>query len=144
LLNLSYHFEMKTILLLSLVLIGACGKSSNKKLYRVELAAVAKFVNEKPLPANPNLSLEKSFVNNSYPITIALYEDGRFYYDLPNLGDGNGTWKHSNGKIQLKAKRTIFNMYIEVSATDEKAESLTIQFSDRFGPNTLKMMNVNL
>lgn len=128
------------------MLVG-CGKGGNAKLYKVDPGALTKFVNQKSLvrgSTKPNLSIDKSFVNNSYPIEIALYSDGRFYYDLPNLGDGKGTWKLNGGVIELKAKRTLFDMYIEVKATDVEAKSLTIQFTDRFGPNTLKMMNNNI
>jgi hypothetical protein len=135
---------MKTILLLGLIVLSACGKGGNAKLYKVENSALTKFVNQKKISKKPNLSLDKSIVNNTYPIEIALYNDGRFYYDLPNLGDGNGTWKLKDGVIELKAKRTLFDMYIEVQATDVQANSLTIQFTDRFGPNTLKMMNNNI
>jgi hypothetical protein len=135
---------MKTTLLVMLLVLVSCGKSSQKKLYRVENSALTKFVNTKSLPADPNLSLDKSIINTKYPIEIALYEDGRFYYDLPNLGDGHGTWKLKDGKIQLKAKRTLFDMYIEVQGTDELTNSLTIQFTDRFGANTLEMSNHNI
>lgn len=135
---------MKYLILVPLLVLVACGKQSSTKLYKVQESAVTKFVNNKSLPADPNLTLDKSIVNNSYPIEIALYSDNRFYYNLPNLGDGNGTWKLQDGVIQLKAKRTLFNMYIEVKATDEGAETLSIQFTDRFGPNTLKMVNVNI
>jgi hypothetical protein len=135
---------MKTILLLALIVLSACGKGGNAKLYKVESGALTKFVNQKKISKKPNLSVDKSFVNNSYPIEIALYSDGRFYYDLPNLGDGNGKWKLKDGVIELRAKRTLFDMLIEVQATDVDANSLTIQFTDRFGPNTLKMMNNNI
>ncbi len=134
---------MKLILLMLLTLVS-CGKQGSAKLYRVDDAKLTKFVNQKIMPPKPNLTLDKLIVNNSYPIEIALYNDGQFYYDLPNLGDGKGTWKNDNGIIELKAKRTLFDMYIEVQATDEAAETLSIQFTDRFGPNTLKMMNVNI
>lgn len=135
---------MKLILLMLLLTIVSCGKQGSAKLYRVDDAAMVKFVNQKSMPTSPNLTLDKSIVNNSYPIEIALYNDGQFYYDLPNLGDGRGTWKNENGKIELKAKRSLFDMYIKVQASDESAQSLSIQFTDRFGPNTLKMMNVNI
>lgn len=127
-----------------LLLLVACGKQGKSKLHKIESAALTKFVNNKSLPKDPNLTLDKSIVNNNYPIEIALYSDNRFYYNLPNLGDGKGTWKYSNGRIELKAKRTLFNMYIEVMGSDEAAQNLSIHFTDRFGPNTLKMINVNI
>jgi len=135
---------IKTILLSALLVLVSCGKGGNAKLYKVEPGALTKFVNQKSMSKKPNLTLDKSIVNTSYPIEIALYNDGRFYYDLPNLGDGKGTWKLNGGVIELKAKRTLFDMYIEVKATDLDAKSLTIQFTDRFGPNTLKMVNNNI
>lgn len=134
---------MKLIVLMLLTIVS-CGKQGSAKLYRVDEASLVKFVNQKSMPTDPNLTLDKSIVNNSYPIEIALYNDGQFFYNLPNLGDGKGTWKSSNGKIELKAKRSLFDMYINVQASDEAAQTLSIQFTDRFGPNTLKMMNVNI
>lgn len=114
-------------------------------MHKIEAGALTKFVNQKNIEKKPNLTIDKSIVNLKYPIEIALYSDGRFYYNLPRLGDGRGTWKLNNkGVIELRAKRTLFDMYIEVGATDEEAKSLTIQFTDRFGPNTLKMMNNNI
>lgn len=129
---------------MALVFLVSCGKGGNAKLYKVESDSLTKFVNQKSMSKKPNLTIDKSIVNNSYPIEIALYNDGKFYYDLPNLGDGKGTWKLNKGVIELKAKRTLFDMYIEVKATDVEAKSLTIQFTDRFGPNTLKMVNNNI
>lgn len=134
---------MKVILLLILTAVG-CGKQSSAKLFRIQDGAMTKFVNQKSMPSDPNLTLDKSIVNNSYPIEIALYKDGQFFYNLPNLGDGKGTWQNKKGKLVLKAKRNIFDMYIEVEANDEAAETLSIEFTDRWGPKTLRMMNVNL
>lgn len=132
----------KIILLVTLVVLSACGKSSGGKLYKVEAGALEKFVNQNKL-SKPG-STTKTIVNNDYPIEIALFNDGRFYYDLPNLGDGRGKWKLNNGVLELRAKRTLFDMYIEVMANDPEAKTLSIQFTDRFGPNTLQMVNNNI
>jgi hypothetical protein len=70
------------------------------------------------LPTLPNLSIDRKIVNNSYPIEIALYNNNKFYYDLPNLGDGTGEWIH---------------------AADIKAENFAIKFIDRFGINKIKV-----
>lgn len=127
-----------------LVALAGCGKKGKDNLHSIKTKEIPKFVNQKSMPSDPNLTLDKSIVNNAYPIQIALYANKRFYYDLPNLGDGHGTWSESNGVIELRAKRTLFDMYIEVKANDPEAKTLSIQFTDRFGPNTLKMMNVNI
>lgn len=135
---------MKIYFLLPLLILLSCGKQGSGKLHQVTETSFAKFVNEKPLPADPNLTLDKSIVNHSYPIQIALYNDGNFYYDLPNLGDGVGTWRSSGGKIKLLSKRSLFDMHIEIQGNDEQTSSVSIQFADRFGPNTLNMSNVNI
>lgn len=127
-----------------LVTAAGCGKQGKSKIYPLKEGAITKYVNQKGLPSDPNLTLDKSIINHSYPIQIALYKDGKFYYDLPNLGDGKGTWKESGGKIILKAKRTLFDMYIEIHGSDKEAQNVSIQFSDRFGPTTLKMANLNI
>jgi hypothetical protein len=142
--SLSYHFLMKIILMVSLLAFIGCGKQGSDNLHKIQSADFTKFVNQNKIPSDPNLSLDKSIVNNSYPIQIALYQDGRFYYDLPNLGDGRGTWKNSGGVIELHAKRTLFDMFIEIKANEKEAKTLSIQFTDRFGPNTLKMSNINI
>lgn len=135
---------MKILLLISLIFLVACGKQGTSKIHPLKDEAVTKYVNQKSMPSDPNLTLDKSIVNNSYPIQIALYNDGKFFYDLPNLGEGRGTWKKSDGKILLKAKRTLFDMYIEIYGSDKEAQNVSIQFSDRFGPNTLRMTNLNI
>lgn len=135
---------MKIILVISLLVLVACGKQESSKTYPLKDKAVEKYVNQTALPADPNLTLDKSIINTSYPIQIALYKDGKFYYDLPNLGDGVGTWKRRKNFIELKAKRSLFDMYIEIRASDKEGENVLIQFTDRFGPNTLKMINKNI
>jgi hypothetical protein len=134
-----------SFLLLFSLLSFSCGKKdAGVEVYPVKQQYFAKHINDQPLPERPNLSLEKSFVNLEYPIEIALYSDQRFYYDLPNLGSGSGTWKYEEGKIKLYAKRTLFNMEIDVYGADDKASELAITFSDRFGPNKLKMVTQRL
>lgn len=135
----------KFTLLMILVFLSACGNEGRtKKFHKAKEVEFAKFVNKKEMPRSPNLSLDKSIVNNDYPIEIALYEDHKFYYDLPNLGDGTGTWQYFDGHIVLKAKRTIFNMNIDVYGKDEKMEKVLIKFSDRHGPKELEAENINI
>jgi hypothetical protein len=138
---------MRLALLILTILIGtSCtGKSDSADLHTAsDAGAYTKFVNQKKMPSNPNLTLDKTIINHKYPIEIALYKDGRFFYDLPNLGTGKGKWKYTDGKIELRATRKIFDMYIEVYGADTTIETAAIQFNDRFGSNTLKMENKNL
>ncbi len=127
--------------ILVIVAFVSCGKKSKTKFYSITEANLSKFVNDKDLPANPNLTLDKSIVNNDYPIQLALYKDGKFYYDLPNLDEGNGTWTLNNGQIVLKSKHRLFDMRIDVRALDVNADNLAASFIDRHGPQTLKMDN---
>lgn len=127
--------------LLILASLVSCGKKSKTKFYPITETNLSKYVNDKDLPANPNLTLDKSIVNNDYPIQLALYRNGKFYYDLPNLDEGNGTWTYSNGQIVLKSKHRLFDMRIDVRAVDDEANNLAVSFIDRHGPQTLKMDN---
>lgn len=138
---------MRIVLLVLTILIGySCtGKSESVDLYKAkEPEAYTKFINQKAMPADPNLTVDKSIVNEKYPIEIALYKDGQFYYDLPNLGSGKGNWIYKGGIIELKASRQIFDMYIEVYGTSPTIQEAAILFNDRFGSKTLKMDNNNL
>lgn len=134
------------LLILTVLIASSCtGKSDSATLYKAKDAGpFTKFINQKKMPSDPNLTLDRSFINHNYPIEIALYQDGRFFYDLPNLGTGKGKWVYSDGKIELRASRKIFDMYIEVYGADPSIEKLAIQFTDRFGSNSLKMANKNL
>ena len=138
---------MKYLFLTILILVlAACGGGkSAPRYYPATAESLSKFVNDKDLTTTtPNLSLDKSIVNNEYPIQIALYKDQRFYYDLPNLGDGTGTWEYKDGQIVLKAKRSLFDMKINVHATDEQVQNVAIEFTDRFGPNVLRTDKQNI
>ena len=138
---------MKICLLILTVLLGfSCTKkSASVDLFKAKQSQeFSKFINDKPMPADPNLTVDKSILNEKYPIEIALYKDNQFFYDLPNLGTGKGTWKYSDGRIELKASRRIFDMYIEVFGANQEIKEAAILFTDRFGANTLKMDNNNL
>jgi hypothetical protein len=136
----------RVVSLLVLLVISACtGKSDSETLYSAkEEQAFAKFINNKKMPKDPNRTIDKTIINNDYPIEITLYKDHRFHYYLANLGTGKGTWKYSDGKIELRAKRKIFDMYIEVYGSNVNLDKVSIQFLDRFGSKTLKMENQNL
>ena len=68
---------------------------------------------------------------------MALYNDGKFYYNLDNLGDGEGTWKYENGVIKLTAFRKILTFDVDMNYTftitrKDGSQSL-IKFRDRKG-----------
>ncbi|TNE99288.1 MAG: hypothetical protein EP326_08420 [Deltaproteobacteria bacterium] len=138
----------KTLYIIFLCLIGiSCIPEKSEKsdvvFFTTKNEDFNQYINQKQTPERPNLTLDKSIINNDYPIEIALYQDGKWYYNLANLGDGFGTWSFRNGIIKLFAKRTLFDMHIDIKATSQGAADVAIQFSDRFGPKILKMENQN-
>ncbi|MBT7609583.1 MAG: hypothetical protein HN576_07495 [Bacteriovoracaceae bacterium] len=132
------------IILLKIVSCIPSEEKSEALAFTTSKEDFTKYVNQKTLPTTPNLSIDKTISNDEYPIEIALYNDGQFYYMLENLGDGNGTWEFKNGKIRLFAKRRLFDMHIIIKALKEQATSVGIEFADRFGPQFLNMENKNM
>ncbi len=134
---------MKLLSILLLLIFG-CGKGANIQKIKVNKDGFLKIINQNTMPTNPNLSIDKSVSNSSYPIQIALYEDQNFYYDLPTLGDGKGKWTFKDGHLSLHAKRDLFDMYIEIHSLDEKVNDLVITFIDRHGHNLIRMDKHNI
>jgi hypothetical protein len=140
-----YNRAMRTLILFcilfSLILIscGGSGSSGDLVFYEVSNDSYSQLINQNAMPAFPNLKTDKTIRNNNYPIEIALYADGKFYYNLPTLGDGNGTWTQEAGYIKLYSERTLFDMYIEIKALDKDANEFGITFIDRFGPQAIKV-----
>ena len=131
-----------------LLLITSCNPLSSDdkselKLYEVQASDFDQVINAKPLPSHPDLTSDKTLLNRDYPIEVAIYNDGKWYYDLPNLDTGTGTWKYENGKIKLYAERDLFDMHIDIVATEEHGATMAIKFSDRFGPKVLDMEKIN-
>ncbi|HYX39503.1 MAG TPA: hypothetical protein VE954_40915 [Oligoflexus sp.] len=77
--------------------------------------------------------------DQSYPIQLQLYQDGRFFYHLKRLGDGWGTWSHKNGFLHLYAERKLFVMNLEIHSIQQDGNALSLEFSDRFGPKFLRL-----
>jgi hypothetical protein len=77
--------------------------------------------------------------DQSYPIELQLYRDGRFRYNLKRLGDGWGTWSHDKGHLQLYAERKLFVMNFEIHGIQHDGDALSLEFSDRFGPKFLRL-----
>lgn len=142
---------MKTItlviFLISFVLMGCNPAEKTEKgdlqFFTVEAKDFESYINQKQMPERPDLTSDKTLLNRDYPIEIALYSDGRWFYDLPNLDTGKGTWKLENGRLKLFAKQRLFDMHIDVVAIKANAKDVIIKFSDRFGPRILNTEKVN-
>lgn len=136
------------ISLLALALVSCGGSPKEEKVattfFNVPSAAFVPFVNQKKIPADVDLTRDITLLNRDYPIEIALYKNGEFFYDLPNLGSGRGTYKYKDGKIHLFAKRALFNMNIEIIASNEEATDFVLRFRDRFGVRVIPTEKMNL
>jgi hypothetical protein len=77
--------------------------------------------------------------DQTYPIELQLYKDGRFHYHLKRLGDGWGTWSYKKGFLHLYAERTLFVMNFEIHGIEQDGDALSLEFSDRFGPKFLRL-----
>lgn len=142
---------MSTLLKLLVIFIGlnifGCGTDDRRtelEFYPIGEQDFQKFVNKKALRSETDLAKDIHIVNNDYPFEISFYDDGTWYYNLENLGDGKGTWEYKGGRLELFAQRVLFDMYIEVESADDKGSALVIKFADRNGPKKLFMENRNL
>ena len=133
------------IILLSFLGLQSCGLKKEKGeliLFEKDQSDYSKFINQKSKPPSPNLSIDKYIVNADYPIEIALYDDGKFYYNLPNLGDGEGTYKYEDGVLKLVATRKILGIEIDMNylftITRKDGSKSVLKFRDRFGNQAIE------
>jgi hypothetical protein len=77
-------------------------------------------------------NLKLVMTGDEYPIRLALFEDGSFYYQIDRLGDGEGHWEYRDGVLQLLASRSLFDMKFSILAEKEGSQSVIIQFTDEF------------
>ena len=86
---------------------------------------------------------DTSIINPDYPIEIWLYENNKYYYDLPNLGSGVGTWSHSEGQLILNNDHLIESIGLTIDMDYQlffNGEDKTyLEFSDRFGKQSLEV-----
>ena len=73
--------------------------------------------------------------SDQYPIRLAIYDDGQFYYQVDQLGNGTGTWKYEDGGLKLTTRRKIFDMNFYVTAVSAEGDKLVVKFFDRHGYN---------
>ena len=70
---------MKLIAITMMIsLLSACGgglkdEKGEFNFFTVEEATIKRYVNDKPLPSDPDFTQDKTVLNRDYPIEIALY-----------------------------------------------------------------------
>jgi hypothetical protein len=136
--------KAQIIYLLTALLLLSCGSEDIPDI-KVAEEVFTSHINSKPLPTQVNLRKDKTFLNRDYPIEIALYANGKWFYDLPNLGTGTGTYNYADGKLQLFAARDLFDINIELISSDQIGSAFILSFRDRFGRVVLEteLMNKN-
>ena len=127
---------------LLLVLLYSCGeKSSPTELVvnkNIEFSDYEPYINQVDNKKDDN---ELSWVNKDYPLKLTLYSDKTFSWTLRVLGDGQGEWKYSSGKLQLKSRTHLFDMEIDLAKMSEN--EFIFHFTDRFGTKVLPVIFKN-
>lgn len=102
----------------------------------------SQFVNpsEKMSGAAENLDQVKLLATGSeYPMRMALFANGNFYYQVDKLGDGQGLWDVKDGVLRLRAVRPLFDMHLFVSGAAAEGDETVIRFIDRHGFNSINI-----
>lgn len=77
--------------------------------------------------------------SEKYKMRYALFDNGKFYYEVDNLGHGTGKWSYRDGALNLFASRSFFDMDLNLMAVAAEGDAMAMQFLDRFGTNTVKV-----
>lgn len=77
--------------------------------------------------------------SEKYKMRYALFDNGKFYYEVDNLGHGTGKWSYRDGALNLFASRSFFDMDLNLMAMEAEGDAMSMQFLDRFGTNTVKV-----
>lgn len=133
---------MKIVALL-ILLMPACQDLHQEKnpyqYYKKSADHFSQFINPGALPQTVDRSKVRFLVNHSYPMELALFQDGQFYYVFETLGDGKGKWDYTDGHLHLYAGRKRFVMKMDIHSVEEQGNQIAIDFHDRYGPNYLPL-----
>ena len=127
------------ILTLSLVAVG-CGNGGDSIEHKRDYSFFQPMMNDSAdfKQAEQKMSELKVLTSNDkYNMRYALFDNGKFFYEVGNLGTGTGDWSFKNGYLNLFAIRTFFDIDINLIAADEAGSAMAMQFMDRFGRNTV-------
>lgn len=153
---------MKITLLLSLLFLISCGDDYDYGNFLRDKSHYDKIINNSDLiesknfleskrvlkKSDPNLDKDIFLENKSFGMKIALYKNGKFYYQFADLGvkgDGFGNWNFRDGIfiIDTNGKRTLFDVVLHVFSADPEAKTYKVRFRDRFGWQVLKLNIIN-
>lgn len=136
---------MKILMGLLLIVAGcvvSCSPISEMTAHKRESAFYSRFVNtgEDMKDVEQNLDRVKLLQTGpQYPMRMALFPEGKFYYQVDNLGDGEGRWDIKDGVLRMRAIRPLFDMHLFVSGEKAAGDEAIIRFIDRHGFNSLRL-----
>jgi hypothetical protein len=131
-----------TALMISGLFLQACSQGDKLTAHPRGDAFYNQFVNSSadwPQAENKVDELKLLQTGEQYPIRIALFDNGRFYYQIDKLGTGDGQWAYGEGAIHATANRPIFDMELTVSAAAADGDETLVRFFDRHGFNSYKL-----
>lgn len=127
---------------LSLTLLQACSPGGSLIESKREASFYNQFVNPTAEWAQAESRLAELKVletDQTYSMRFALFENGKAYYQIHNLGNGNGTWAYQDGALVITATRPIFDMELTLSAANVEGNETVARFVDRYGLNSSEM-----
>lgn len=133
-------FQILKIVLVAGFLVGCSGKAPVQ--HKRDETFFAKVLNpgekfEHAEQELPNLKLLTA--TDKYQMRYALFDNGKFYYQVAKLGNGIGTWSYQNGIIHLLAPRNFFDLELNLGAAAAEGDAMAFQFLDRFGNNVVQV-----
>lgn len=134
-----HALSMRIILLTTLFFVVACSKGGVSAERKRPLSFYAPIVNpaaDFDRAADRMSALKVITSDQKYVMRYALFDNGKFYYEVANLGHGNGTWQFRDGIINLFASRSFFDLDIDLSAAGATDDRLEMNFIDRYGSNS--------
>lgn len=145
---------MPRMVFLFLFLLVSCLEGANQSHMLTERSVVSlsgfkSIINQKNFQDESDLVHHEdvSILNADYPVEIWLYQNNKYYYDLPNLGAGIGKWSYQNGTLYLEnihhVKTINFNIEMNYQIYYSKEKELKVFFNDRFGGNSLLLEQKN-
>ncbi len=131
---------MRYFFFLIAVLMVSCGPKKSLIANPREPAFYDSLVNPAATSSNVQTKLATVKIIQSgseFPMRFVLFDNNTFYYQVDRLGNGNGTWSHHEGGLEMLANRPIFDLKLYLSAANGKGDALVFRFLDRFGFNTV-------
>jgi hypothetical protein len=89
---------------------------------------------------NKDSSTDIAIYNAEYPISLQLYSDGSFRYEIPDYHSASGKWLKMKDGIHLIAQgKYDYEIVMDIRATDAESKNLNLIFQDRFHLKNLKL-----